>query len=160
MWISRNYAWYLVDEKSRDISWNEKHNQLIELRKGLKSIRYNAYSSSVASLINSNAIELIQNDSLKKYLLSWNDVLLDFKEEEDFYYQVLSEQYNSFLLDVFDFTEKNYTMNLEVASSIKYQNLRILLRNASLGILNAIKEEPIENHINEIVRLTKPKTND
>ena len=30
-------------------------------------------------------------------------------------------------------------------------------RNYLRGLIKAIEEEPIENHINEIVRLTKPK---
>ena len=48
-------------------------------------------------------------------------------------------------------------MNLAARNSIKFQNMIITRRNNIRGIIKAIEEEPIENHINEIVRLTKPK---
>lgn len=134
-----------------------KYNQLKAIEKGLTAITYNAYSSSVESLINSNAIELIQDEKLQEYLVSWKDVLLDYKEEEDFNFYFMKENYIPYMLEHIDFTEKNRAMNLTAVSSVQYQNMIIRLRARALGIVNAIKEEPIENHINEILRLTKPE---
>ena len=48
----------------------------------VQGISYNPYSSSIKSVINSNSLELIQDEELRKYLVSWEDVLLDYQEEE------------------------------------------------------------------------------
>jgi hypothetical protein len=45
----------------------------------------------------------------------------------------------------------------DLLSSRKTQNMVVSRRNRIRGIIKAIEEEPIENHINEIIRLTKPK---
>ena len=42
-------------------------------------------------------------------------------------------------------------------SSIRTQNMVVSRRDNVRGIIKAIEEEPIENHINEIIRLTQPK---
>ena len=52
-----------------------------------KAISYNPYSSSIKSVINSNSLELIQDKELRKYLVSWEDVLLDYQEEEIAYFK-------------------------------------------------------------------------
>jgi hypothetical protein len=36
----------------------------------------------------------------------------------------------------------------------------MMRRNKLQGVITAIEEEPIENHINEIIRLTQPKNDD
>ena len=48
-------------------------------------------------------------------------------------------------------------MNLAARNSIKFQNMIITRRDNLRGIISAIEEEPIENRINEIIRLTQPK---
>ena len=48
-------------------------------------------------------------------------------------------------------------MNLSARNSIKFQNMIITRKNNLKGIIRSIEEEPMENHINEIIRLTQPK---
>ncbi|MFD1162747.1 DUF6090 family protein [Hwangdonia seohaensis] len=43
---------------------------------------YNASNGTIESLISSGDINLITNDTLKNYLVSWKDVLEDYSEEE------------------------------------------------------------------------------
>jgi len=126
-------------------------------QKQLENITYNAYSSTVESVINSNSLQLIQDEELQQYLVSWKDVLLDFQEEETVYYKMLNDQYWPYIIEVFDYTGKDREMGLAGISTIKYQNMVINRRNYLRGIIKAIEEEPIENHINEIIRLTEPK---
>lgn len=59
--------------------------------------------------------------------------------------------------DVFDFTLKDTEMNLTARNTVKFQNMFITRRNNLRRLIKAIEEEPIENHINEIIRLTQPK---
>ena len=123
----------------------------------IKGMTYNPYSSSIESVVNSNAIQLIQDENLQKYLVSWKDVLLDYQEDENKYYDYLNDFLWPYYRDVFDYTLKDTEMNLAARNSIKFQNMIIDRRNLIRGVIIAIEEEPIENHINEIIRLTKPK---
>jgi hypothetical protein len=123
----------------------------------IKGMTYDPYSSSIESVVNSNAIQLIQDENLQKYLVSWKDVFRDYKEDENTYYGYLNDFLWPYYRDVFDYTQKDTAMNLAARNSIKFQNMIITRRDNLRGIISAIEEEPIENHINEIIRLTQPK---
>ena len=123
----------------------------------IEGMTYDPYSSSIESVVNSNALQLIQDENLQKYLVSWKDVFRDYKEDENTYYNYLNDFLWPYYRDVFDFTLKDTEMNLAARNSIKFQNMIITRRNNIRGIIKAIEEEPIENHINEIIRLTQPK---
>tara|TARA_R110002033_G_C3870361_1_gene237157 strand:- start:1106 stop:1816 length:711 start_codon:yes stop_codon:yes gene_type:complete len=135
----------------------ERYN---EYNRRIKVITYNAYSSTVDAVINSNLLELIQDEELQKYLVSWKDVLYDFTEDENFYIKFLTEQFQPFIVNNFDWTRKNREMNNKALSAIKFHNHQMMRRNKLQGVITAIEEEPIENHINEIIRLTQPKNDD
>jgi hypothetical protein len=123
----------------------------------IKGMTYDPYSSSIESVVNSNAIQLIQDENLQKYLVSWKDVFRDYKEDENTYYDYLNDFLWPYYRDVFDYTLKDTEMNLAARNSIKFQNMIISRRDNLRGVISAIEEEPIENHINEIIRLTQPK---
>jgi len=90
-------------------------------------------------------------------LVYWKEVLLDFQEEETGYYNMMNNQFWPYLIEVFDYTGEDTEMGLKGMSTIKFQNMYINRRNYLRNIIKAIEEEPIENHINEIIRLTEPK---
>ncbi|MCK0180640.1 hypothetical protein MWU50_15200 [Flavobacteriaceae bacterium S0862] len=122
----------------------------------IKLITYNPYSSSVESAVNSNSLQLIQDENLQKYLVSWKDVLLDYQEDEKVYIDYLIDFYMPYFRDVQDLTGKDTVMNMESRNTIKFQNMIIARRNYLKNVIKAIEEEPIENHINGIFRLTQP----
>ena len=122
----------------------------------IKLITYNPYSSSVEAAVNSNALQLIQDENLQKYLVSWKDVLLDYQEDEKVYIDYLIDFYMPYFRDVQDLTGKDTVMNMASRNTIKFQNMIISRRNFLQNVINTIEEEPIENHINEIIRLTQP----
>jgi hypothetical protein len=123
----------------------------------IQGMTYDPYSSSIETVVNSNAIQLIQDENLQKYLVSWKDVFLDYKEDENKYYDYLNDFLWPYYRDVFDYTGKDTAMNLAARNTIKFQNMIITRRDYIRGVIQAIEEEPIENHINEIIRLTQPK---
>jgi uncharacterized protein DUF6090 len=131
----------------------EKYNRYNKLIKG--NI-YNPYSSTVDAVINSNSLELIQDDELQKYLVSWKDVLADYLEVETAYNKFISEQWRTYLLENSDWAGKNREMNIKALSSIIFRNHIKAKRALMNEIIRSIKEKPIENHINEIIRLTQP----
>ena len=132
-----------------------KHAAYNKYSKDIKLITYNPYSSSVESAVNSNALQLIQDENLQKYLVSWKDVLLDYQEDEKAYIDYVID-FSAYLRDVQDLTGKDTVMNMASRNTIKYQNMVIARRNFLQNLINTIEEEPIENHINEIIRLTQP----
>ena len=119
-------------------------------------ISYNPYSSSIKSVINSNSLELIQDEELRKYLVSWEDVLLDYQEEVIAYFKFMNEQFWPYVRENFDFLGSDQEMIKDGFSSIITQNMMVSRRDNIRGIIKAIEEEPIEHHINEIIRLTQP----
>ena len=132
----------------------EKYNRYNKLITGTT---YNPYSSTVDAVINSNSIELIQDDELQKYLVSWKDVLADYLEDETAYFKFINEQWRTYLLENSDWAGKNREMNIKALSSIKFRNHIKAKRALMNEIIESIKEKPIENHINEIIRLTQPE---
>lgn len=123
----------------------------------IEGMTFDPYSSSIESVVNSNSLQLIQDEELQKYLVSWKDVFRDYKEDENVYYNYLNDFLWPYYRDVFDYTLKDTEMNLAARNSIKFQNMIITRRNNLRGIIRSIEDEPMENHINEIIRLTKPK---
>ena len=121
-----------------------------------RGISYNPYSSSIKSVINSNSLELIQDEELRKYLVSWEDVLLDYQEEEIAFFKFMNEQFWPYVREILDFLGKDQEMTKDALSSIKTQNMVVSRRDNIRGIIKAIEEEPIENHIDEIIRLSQP----
>lgn len=118
---------------------------------------YNPYSSSVDLLVNSNSLQLIQDEKLQEYLVSWKDVLLDYQEEENLYYKMMNDHFWPYWREVLDYSGLNSEISLAGSSTIKFQNYMIDKRNYLRAIIKAIEEEPIENHLNEIMRLTQTK---
>jgi hypothetical protein len=133
-----------------------KHKAFMKYNAQIQSISYNPYNSSVESAVNSNAIQLIQDEELQKYLVSWKDVLLDYQEDERAYFMYLKDFLWPYFREIFDYTEKDTEMNMAARTTKKYQNMIIGRRNHLRGVIKAIEGEPIENHINEIIRLTQP----
>ena len=140
----------MLQEGEITIEKYKRYNKLIA------GITYNPYSSTVDAVINSNSLELIQDDELQKYLVSWKDVLADYLEGETAYFKFINEQWRTYILEYSDWAGKNREMNIKALSSIKFRNYIMAKRALMNGIIKSIEEEPIENHINEIVRLTQP----
>ena len=122
----------------------------------VQGISYNPYSSSIKSVIYSNSLELIQDEELRKYLVSWEDVLLDYQEEEIAFFKFNNEVMQPYLIENADILGRDQEVLTDFLSSIKTQNIVVSRRNRIRDIIKAIEEEPIENHINEIIRLTQP----
>ncbi|MDX1828622.1 MAG: hypothetical protein R3342_03655 [Lutibacter sp.] len=133
-----------------------KINAYIKYDNQIKDITYNAYSSTVESVVNSNSLQFIQDEELLQYLVSWKEVLLDFQEEETIYYKMMNDHFWPYFIEVSDYTGKDTEMGRKGMSTVKFQNMVINRRNYFIAITKAIEEEPIENHINQIIRLTEP----
>ena len=117
----------------------------------------------IRSLVNTSSFELISNPELRVLLVSWEDVLADYKEEEDQALHVLQDfllpelmahisWVNGWSDDRFD---KNYL------STYQYENIFARRSGDLKNILTYEDEESeimlIKSTIEQIIELSKPK---
>ena len=118
---------------------------------------FNAKRGAVNSIIYSSSFDLIQNDSLRSYLVSWNDVLEDYLEEEKYTWDFLFKEVGPWTRANFAFAERNSIHNRKVFFSDQYQNF-IQHRFSSLRLIKeSVEGEGLMDFIENIIQLTKPE---
>ena len=118
-------------------------------------------------MVNTSYFELISGPELRALLVSWEDVLADYKEEEDIAVQLL---YDRLLLGIWsnvskrlglkDYKfDKNYltTCDFENVFFVRAENLKVILGN---NINNNSELLQIKTTIDRIIELSRKKTND
>ncbi|MCJ7466931.1 MAG: DUF6090 family protein [Maribacter sp.] len=118
---------------------------------------FNPSEGTINSLINTSSFETIRNEHLRKLVVSWQDVVNDYLEEEltAFYIEInFIEPYLSKHF-TFDCNLRNPKSDLEALKSIEFEHL-IQRRKESLSDILTYDTElgVIQNTIDEIIRLT------
>jgi hypothetical protein len=128
---------------------------------------FNPSEGVTHALMNSSTFNLISNDELRQLLISWDDVVADFQEEEIY-------AYNNYVNHLKPFEKKHFywdeyhqwlsdpRVDLSILESLEFDNY-VLDRYYDLkGIFeNSSGElETVVNTINRIIELSKPKAND
>ncbi len=124
---------------------------------------FNPSQGSLNSLINTASFNIIQNKTLRKILISWQDLVTDLQEDEiatrntvtrlidpyfskNFnYYFNLNDKRNR--LEFFETLEFEYVMNL------RFENLNNIFKEGA-------ELENVTKNLNKIIELTKPKNDD
>ena len=122
---------------------------------------FNPSNGVVNSLINSGNYELIKNDTLRNYLITWNDVYQDFLEEElnhqKFRYDVmdplLAANTDIVMFEKGDQEAIEFTLNYITSS--RFRSQINMLRDRLTNVITDLEAGTVENHINEIIRLTE-----
>jgi len=111
----------------------------------------------INSLIHTSTFELISNHELRKLLVSWNDVLKDYQEDELHAKKFVMEELNPFMNRHFHFID-NYTdprSNLSILTSTEFENLIYQRKEYLIDILSRRNEAiKIEKTINKIIELS------
>jgi hypothetical protein len=106
-------------------------------------------------LVSSGDYQIIKNDTLRNYLISWKDVLLDYTEEEVVSRKLWSEKIEPFIIESGDFANLASPKNFKLITTDQFKNLTerhiFYLKN----IMRSIESEPLQFYLKEIVRLTK-----
>ncbi len=115
---------------------------------------FNPKNGTVEALLNSSSFDLITNDTLRRNLISWRDVLGDYLEEEQFSIDFLFREYGPWA---------RANIDPKAAKALfSVQNRNYLFKR--IGDLNnnltTVKEEGIVDMINEIIRLTETTAHD
>ncbi|WP_422106392.1 DUF6090 family protein [Winogradskyella sp.] len=116
---------------------------------------FNPKNGTVRALINSSSFDLIQNDSLRRLLISWNDVLGDYLEEEQFAMDILFKEYFPFQRRSYDFEHPFSPDNMRTWFGPREFNFREERTYGLEYLLETVESEGIVSMINDIIRLTE-----
>lgn len=111
---------------------------------------FNPKNGTVEALLNSSSFDLITNDTLRRNLISWRDVLGDYLEEEQFGQQFLFNEYGPWARANID------PENAIALFRVQHQNF-VFKRTGDLhNTMTMAREEGIFKMIDDIIRLTEP----
>ena len=114
---------------------------------------FNPKNGTVEALLNSSSFDLITNDTLRRNLIAWKDVLGDYLEEEEFGMRFLFNEYGPW-------GRKNIDPENPVALfSVQHQNFLYKRIGDLNNNITTVNEEGLINMIDEIIRLTEPEEN-
>tara|TARA_R110000787_G_scaffold192886_9_gene304409 strand:+ start:13177 stop:13908 length:732 start_codon:yes stop_codon:yes gene_type:complete len=125
---------------------------------------FNPSNGVVNSLINTSSFDLISNDSLRKLLITWKEVLVDYQEEE-------IRSANNLINNIIPYLGKNMPLenndrfnrkNLAFLETWQYENQIHIRKRAIVNIIGENTDElsTLKHFINEIIKFSKPKIND
>ncbi len=133
-------------------------NYLIKyMDRSFQNFTFNPTDGTINAIINSSSFDLIKNDTLRRYLISWDGVLDDYLEEEQ-NSKILLEQVYAFLRENITKRTLFSEQNLKVASDERIFNYLIDRKFDLQNIIAAADTEGLNEAIDEIIRLTTSNT--
>ena len=122
---------------------------------------YHPSSGVVKSLISTGDINLIRNDTLKNYLVSWNDILTNYLEFVAIDREFWSERIEPYVIQHGDFLHLDDIKNKKLLVDTVFVNMLVRKQFFNKNIVNTIQgNDGLEFYIREIVRLSKIDSND
>lgn len=128
------------------------------LQKIFRAFTFNPSNGTINSLINTSSFELISNQELRQLLISWEDVVDDYKEEENFAKEFVRDVLNPYTFNYFDydFDWSNPKNKLEQLESLPFENY---IKERRLGLEQIIdnpekEAQIVKSSINRILELT------
>ena len=116
---------------------------------------YHPSSGVVVSLISTGDINLIRNDTLKNYLVSWNDVLTNYLEFVEIDREFWSERIEPYVIEHGDFLHLDNVKNKKLLVDTVFINMLVRKQFFNKNIVSAIQgEDGLEFYIKEIARLS------
>ncbi len=122
---------------------------------------FNPSQGSINSLINTSSFETITNDRLRRLVVSWQDVVNDYTEDELIANHIEINFFEPYLSKHFPFNcdLRNPKTNLEAITSLEFEHLIERRREGLNDVLNNSDNElkTIQKTINEIIEMTDSK---
>lgn len=82
-------------------------------------VTFNPSQTSINALSSTSTFDIIKNDTLKDLLISWNDLIEDYQEEELRARQYMIEQYDPYMANHFDFNFKDKRNDFKALQTLK-----------------------------------------
>ena len=128
-----------------------------DLWKTFKCYTFNPSNGTTNALINSGSIELIRNEELRHLLISWNDLIFDYQEEEIIQQQFGYDYYNPYFLEYFnwdlDFSDPRN--DLKMLTTLKFENLLKEQQSNNDNILKGVELGRVQAALEKIIELTE-----
>jgi hypothetical protein len=121
---------------------------------------FNPSQGIINSLVSTSSFDLISDRELRTLLISWNDVLIDYQEEELQSKNYVMEVLNPFLNKHFQYPVhfNDPRVDLSMLSSLEFENLIKQRKEYLLDILGREKEySTIQTTIERIIELSDPE---
>jgi hypothetical protein len=118
---------------------------------------FNPLQATVTSLTNTSTFDIIKNRKLRDLLISWNDLVKDYQEEENQAKEHQMTTYNTFFNKNFDydFNLRDKRTNLEVLQTFEFENnIRQRKEHLKEAIEYSGELQIIYNSMDEIIKLT------
>ena len=122
---------------------------------------YTYYPSTgvVESLISSGDFKLIKNDTLRKYLVSWKDVLTRYLENVSIDRELWANAIEPYVMQHGSFLNLNSEKNLKLLTDPVFQNMLVRKQFFQNNIIKSINgSDGIEHYMKEIARLSETDT--
>lgn len=119
---------------------------------------YTYYPSGgvIESLINSGDFKLIQNDTLRNYLVSWRDVLKRYSSNVAVDLNLWANRIEPYIMEHGDFLNITSTKNIKLLRDPVFVNMMFRKQFFQNNIMNSINgKDGLEHYMKEIVRLSK-----
>ena len=123
---------------------------------------FNPSQGIINSLVSTSSFELISNRELRKLVVSWNDILVDYQEGEIGSRKFVDDILNPYLNDHFQFSQgyANPRLDASVLASTKFENIVYNRKEHLLNILgreNDMESNKIRTAIDRIIELSNPE---
>ena len=123
---------------------------------------FNPSQTSINALSSTSSFDIIKNETLRDLLISWNDLITDYQEEEFRALEHMTEQYDPYMSKNFDF---NFNFddprnNFNALQTLEFEYLvknthwlihEILVRSGEL--------QKVQETLDNIIALSKTKNN-
>jgi len=122
-------------------------------------VTFNPSQTSINALASTSSFNIIKNETLRDLLISWNDLITDYQEEElrsrdhiwDLYDPYMSKHFD------FDFNFKDERNDFDVLQTLEFE----FLVKSRYDFLNQIlyssgELQQVQETLNKIIELTKP----
>ncbi|MBX2826681.1 MAG: hypothetical protein KTR22_00865 [Flavobacteriaceae bacterium] len=119
-----------------------------------RGITFDPSNGVVESLINTGELQLIRNDSLRRYIATWKNVVTDFKEEEQNSRALWTNHIEPFIIENGNFLNPSDPKNIILFKDPIFLNMIARRQFYVSNIIDAMDREHIEKNLKAMVRLS------
>ncbi len=135
----------------------------VQLLLSYGGVTFNPSQTSINALASTSTFDIIKSETLRDLLISWNDLITDYQEEELRSRNYLFDHYESYLSKHFDwnYNFKDERNNFNALQTLEFEY--IIKNNHELVnqiLISSGELQKVQETLDNIIELSKPKTND
>ncbi len=124
---------------------------------------FNPSQTSINALASTSSFDIIKNETLRDLLISWNDLITDYQEEELRSRDYIVNQYDAYMSKHFDwnYNLKDERNNFDALQTLEFEYLVKNNHDLVNQILVSSGElKKVQETLDNIIELSKPNSND